>query len=166
MHTDEFDLVTLGGDQLRALRHVLRAHRDAQRITIGTKGTRTSLLVEGSNGMTEYGMSAAGLFVSADAKFVYAVDDLAVPIPPAYLTAKARTNFNEELPVIEDRADLGCGVCVLGAVTVGHDAVIGANSVVVKDVPPHAVAVGVPARVIKVRMAPEAAAPSRCLSAV
>jgi acetyltransferase-like isoleucine patch superfamily enzyme len=55
-------------------------------------------------------------------------------------------------------------VCVLGAVTVGHDAVVGANSVVVKDVPPHAVAVGAPARVVKVRMAPEAA--TRCLSAV
>jgi serine O-acetyltransferase len=63
----------------------------------------------------------------------------------------ARTNFNYELPVIEDRADLGCGVCVLGAVTVGHDAVVGANSVVVKNVPPHAVAVGAPARVVKVR---------------
>jgi serine O-acetyltransferase len=63
----------------------------------------------------------------------------------------ARTNYNDELPVIEDRADIGCGVCVLGAVRIGEDAVIGANSVVVKDVPPRAVAVGAPARVIKRR---------------
>jgi serine acetyltransferase len=51
--------------------------------------------------------------------------------------------------VIEDRADIGCGVAVLGAVRVGHDSVIGANAVVLDDVPPHSVAVGLPARVVK-----------------
>jgi serine O-acetyltransferase len=49
-------------------------------------------------------------------------------------------------PTIEDRVDVGAGACILGAVTVGHDAVIGANSVVVKDVAPHATVFGVPAR--------------------
>jgi N-acetylglucosaminyl-diphospho-decaprenol L-rhamnosyltransferase len=52
----------------------------------------------------------------------------------------------EELPVIEDRADLGAGVCVLGPVTVGHDARIGANTVVMRDVPPDSTMLGVPAR--------------------
>ena len=61
----------------------------------------------------------------------------------------ARRDALHQLPVIEDRVDLGCGVVVLGAVTVGHDSVIGANAVVLKDVPPRSVAVGVPARVIK-----------------
>jgi serine O-acetyltransferase len=54
----------------------------------------------------------------------------------------------EDLPAIEDRADIGSGVCVLGAVTVGHDAMVGANSVVMKSVPPHATVLGVPARII------------------
>ena len=45
--------------------------------------------------------------------------------------------------------DIGCGVCVLGAVTIGHDSLIGANAVVVTDIPPHSTAVGIPARVIK-----------------
>jgi GT2 family glycosyltransferase/serine acetyltransferase len=53
-----------------------------------------------------------------------------------------------ELPVIEDRADLGSGVCVLGNVRVGHDSVVGANSVVLKHVPPSTTVIGVPARVM------------------
>ncbi len=61
----------------------------------------------------------------------------------------ARRDRLYELPTIEDRADIGCGVCVLGRVTVGHDSQIGANAVVLKDVPPHSVAVGVPAKLIK-----------------
>jgi serine O-acetyltransferase len=61
----------------------------------------------------------------------------------------ARKDRLHELPTLEDRVDLGCGVAVLGAVTIGHDSVIGANAVVLKDVPPRSVAVGVPAKVIK-----------------
>jgi serine O-acetyltransferase len=69
----------------------------------------------------------------------------------------ARRGRNTGIPTIGDRADIGCGVCVLGNVTVGHDAVIGANSVVLDDVPPGAVAVGAPARVVRPRA--EAAIP-------
>jgi serine O-acetyltransferase len=53
------------------------------------------------------------------------------------------------IPTIEDRVDIGCGACVLGNVTVGHDSLIGANAVIVSDIPPYSTAVGVPARVIK-----------------
>lgn len=63
----------------------------------------------------------------------------------------ARTDHNFELPTIGARADIGAGACVLGAIRVGDDAVVGANAVVLKDVPDRAVAVGVPAKVIKVR---------------
>ena len=61
----------------------------------------------------------------------------------------ARRDALHQLPIIEDRCDLGCGVVVLGPVRVGHDSMVGANAVVVKDVPPHSVAAGVPAKVIK-----------------
>ena len=63
----------------------------------------------------------------------------------------ARTDHNFELPEIGPRADIGAGACVLGAIRVGEGAVIGANAVVLKDVPDGAVAVGVPAKVIKQR---------------
>ncbi len=54
----------------------------------------------------------------------------------------------EALPVIEDAADIGSGACVMGAVVVGRDAKVGANTVVVESVPPGSTVFGVPARVI------------------
>jgi len=50
---------------------------------------------------------------------------------------------------IEDGAWLGAGCIILDGVTVGAGAVIGAGAVVTKDVPPHSVALGVPARVVR-----------------
>src|SRR4051812_23883431 len=52
------------------------------------------------------------------------------------------------VPVIEDDVDLGAYAQVLGRVRIGRGAKIGAMSVVLCDVPPVAVAVGVPARII------------------
>ena len=53
--------------------------------------------------------------------------------------------------VIEDDADLGVGAIVLPGVTIGRGAQIGAGAVVAEDVPPFAVAAGVPARVLRLR---------------
>ncbi len=50
-------------------------------------------------------------------------------------------------PTIEDGVTIGAGAQVLGPITVGRCAQIGANSVVVKDVPAGAVVIGVPGRV-------------------
>ncbi len=52
---------------------------------------------------------------------------------------------------IEDRAWLGANVVVLKGVTIGQGAIVGAGSVVTRSIPPHAVAVGSPARVIRMR---------------
>jgi acetyltransferase-like isoleucine patch superfamily enzyme len=51
--------------------------------------------------------------------------------------------------IIEDRVWIGARAIVLKGVTVGHDAVIGAGSVVTRDIPPYAVAAGVPARILR-----------------
>jgi serine O-acetyltransferase len=51
-------------------------------------------------------------------------------------------------PTIEDGVMLGAGAKVLGPITVHRFSRIGANAVVLRDVPPHATAVGVPARII------------------
>lgn len=61
----------------------------------------------------------------------------------------ARTDHNFELPVIDTGVDIGVGACLLGDIHIGRGAVIGANAVVLKDVPDYAVAVGVPAKVVK-----------------
>ncbi len=65
-------------------------------------------------------------------------------------------------PVIEDDVIVGAGARILGPITVGARAEIGANAVVLTDVPPGSVVVGVPARVVKrsPRNQPAEAAPS------
>ena len=49
-------------------------------------------------------------------------------------------------PTVGDGVVVGAGAQVLGPITVGRDARIGANAVVLKDVPPGATMVGIPAR--------------------
>lgn len=46
---------------------------------------------------------------------------------------------------------IGKGATIMGGVKIGNGAVIGANAVVAKDIPPYAIAVGNPARVVKYR---------------
>lgn len=53
-------------------------------------------------------------------------------------------------PTIEDNVTIGSGAKLLGPVTVGHGAKIGANTVVITDVPPHATVVGNPGHPVKV----------------
>lgn len=52
-------------------------------------------------------------------------------------------------PTIEDYVVVGLGATVLGPVTVGRHSRVGAGSVVVDSVPPHATVVGVPGRVVR-----------------
>lgn len=52
-------------------------------------------------------------------------------------------------PVIEDDVEVGCGARILGPVRIGARSVIGANAVVLSDIPPDCVAVGAPARVVR-----------------
>ncbi len=60
-----------------------------------------------------------------------------------------------EPTVIGSDVWLASGVNVIGGVRIGHGAVLGAGAVAVRDVPPFAVAVGVPARVVGYRFCPE-----------
>lgn len=53
------------------------------------------------------------------------------------------------LPVIGDNVSLGANVVIIGGVKIGNNVTIGAGSVVVKDIPDNSVAVGNPAKVIK-----------------
>ena len=54
--------------------------------------------------------------------------------------------------MIEDVVWLGANVVVLGGVTIGKGCVIGAGSVVTKNIEAYSIAVGVPAKVIKNRL--------------
>jgi serine O-acetyltransferase len=51
-------------------------------------------------------------------------------------------------PTLDKGVVIGAGAKVLGPITIGANAKIGSNAVVVKDVPPEATAVGIPARIL------------------
>ena len=53
-------------------------------------------------------------------------------------------------PTVEDNVTIGSGAKLLGPITVGHGAKIGANSVVITDVPPNSTVVGNPGHVVRV----------------
>jgi serine O-acetyltransferase len=59
-----------------------------------------------------------------------------------------------EVPIIEDDVQIGVGAKILGPLRVGRGAVIGANAVVLHDVPAGAVMVGIPARVLRIEGPP------------
>ncbi len=52
-------------------------------------------------------------------------------------------------PTIGNHVVVGAGAKILGAIRIGDNVKIGANSVVLKSVPPHSTVIGVPARIIK-----------------
>lgn len=51
--------------------------------------------------------------------------------------------------LIKDNVYLGCGVTVLHGVTIGENSLIGAGAIVTGDIPPNSIAVGIPAKVIR-----------------
>jgi serine O-acetyltransferase len=53
-------------------------------------------------------------------------------------------------PTVEDKVTVGSGAKMLGPITVGHGAKIGANSVVIHDVPPNSTVVGNPGHPVRV----------------
>jgi acetyltransferase-like isoleucine patch superfamily enzyme len=51
--------------------------------------------------------------------------------------------------LVKRRASIGSGATILGGITIGEAAIVGAGSVVTRDVPPHTVVAGNPARAIR-----------------
>ena len=66
-------------------------------------------------------------------------------------------NKGKRHPTLEQGVVIGAGAKVLGPITIGKNAKIGSNAVVVKDVPENATAVGIPARILEEEKAKAAA---------
>jgi len=68
---------------------------------------------------------------------------------PPHIDARSKGHI-----VVGNDVWIGTNAIILSGVTVGHGAVIAAGAVVTRDVPPYAIVGGVPARIIKHRLAP------------
>ncbi|MFL5823878.1 MAG: acyltransferase [Solirubrobacteraceae bacterium] len=111
-------------------------------ITIGS-GTFLNLgVMVASQELVEIGdycMFANGCFISDAA---HRFDDPDTPVPWQGFTSKGPTR-------VADNVWCGANVVITSGVTVGERSVIGANSVVISDIPPFSLAAGVPARVLR-----------------
>jgi serine O-acetyltransferase len=83
-----------------------------------------------------------GIIISGDAVFG---DDCVIRNG---VTVGLRHTGHRGSPIVGDRVDIGAGAKILGPIRIGNDVWIGANAVVITDVPSNSVAVGVPARIL------------------
>jgi serine O-acetyltransferase len=83
-----------------------------------------------------------GIVISGDAVFG---DDCVIRNG---VTVGLRNAGERGSPMLGDRVDIGAGAKLLGPIRIGDDVAIGANAVVLCDVPAHSIAVGIPARVL------------------
>lgn len=87
-----------------------------------------------------------GVFVGHNVSFINDLYPRAVN-PDGSLQTEADWSVVET--VVGDRVSIGTSATILGGVHIGDGAMIGAGSVVTKDVPPRAVVAGNPARIIR-----------------
>lgn len=62
---------------------------------------------------------------------------------------KGKEDWKLEKTVVKKRASIGANATIMCGVTIGENSIVGAGSVVTKDVPPGTIVAGVPARVIR-----------------
>ena len=72
---------------------------------------------------------------------------------------KTDNDWKVEPTVVRSGASIGSGATILANITIGDHALVGAGSVVTRDVPPNAIVAGNPARVLRTIATPARAAP-------
>ena len=113
------------------------------RIRLGQRVYLSRGVTVGAVGLVEIGdftLVGPGSYITdADHRF----SEQTLPVPDQGMSSQGAT-------VIEDNVWLGANVVVTSGVRIGRRSVIGANSVVTRDVPQFSIAAGVPAKVVSV----------------
>jgi acetyltransferase-like isoleucine patch superfamily enzyme len=111
------------------------------RIRLGRRVYLSRGVTVGAVGLVEIGdftLVGPGCYITdADHRF----GDQAVPVPDQGMSSKGAT-------IIEDNVWLGANVVVTSGVRIGRRSVIGASSVVTREIPEFSIAAGVPAKVV------------------
>jgi serine O-acetyltransferase len=94
------------------------------------------------------GSIGAGLFVQHGFSTVIAAESIG---ERCFVNQQVTIGYvrRTDCPTLGDDVTVTAGAKILGAVRVGDHCVVGANAVVLKDVPPNCVVVGVPARIVR-----------------
>lgn len=137
------------GEHLR-LEAVLEhnGHKYNPQIIIGDNVTVVDFVHIGATNYVEIGnnvLMASKIYLSDHNHGSYNGNNQTSP----HLPPQQRYVSNDKKVVISDNVWIGEFVSILPGVTIGQGSIIGANSVVAKDIPPFSIAVGVPAKVIK-----------------
>ncbi len=122
--------------------HVWLTAADTARISIGRGSLLNIAVMVASVEYVQIGahcMFANGCFITDGS---HRFDDPIRPVPWQGFSSKGPTH-------IADNVWCGANVVITGGVKIGERSVIGANSVVTRDVPPFSIAAGAPARVIR-----------------
>lgn len=146
------------------------------RIKLGLKKDPLPPLPGVEIGRNTYGLSKKSFFVprenvpvrigsfcsvGPDVLFICAAEhrvDTATTYPLQLVDGKIRNGdgtFGKGPITVGHDVWIGARCIILSGVTIGNGAVIGAGSIVTRDVPPYAIAVGNPARTIRYRFAPD-----------
>lgn len=105
---------------------------------------------------TEFGYKGIGLVIHANAKIgedCVIGTNVTIGGGGASSGKKLREfdSVRRNVPVIGDRVSVCTGAKVIGSIVIGNDVIIGANAVVIDDIPSGSIVGGVPARVLKKR---------------
>ena len=88
-----------------------------------------------------------GLLIAHPYSTVINAESIGVNFSCIHCTTLGETDKGR--PLIGDNVTLGANVTIIGPVHIGNNVIVGAGSVVVKDIPDNSVAVGNPAKVIR-----------------
>ncbi len=150
-HYDEFiDFAKENQSDIKKLIDVKSVIMDTTDLAIDSKEKGIKQLINPLNLYIHCSDIGEGLFIEHGFSTIIACKHIG---RNCWINQQVTIGFSDKThsPYIGDNVGIKAGAKVIGGVTIGDDVIIGANAVVVKDVPSHSIVAGVPARVIKTR---------------